>query len=52
MITEELKEYLKVNYAYTWHKKYQKYFDKWCENLTDIQLKQFTNYMNGKMCWE
>lgn len=44
----KLIEYLKQEWKYNNHKKYQKYFDEWFENLTDVQILYFESFSNGK----
>lgn len=37
-MTGKLYEYLKKEWKYNNHKKYQKYFEQWVTNLTDSQI--------------
>lgn len=44
-MVQELKEYLKKEWKYNNHNKYQKYFDEWVKNLTNNQIYHFRKQM-------
>jgi hypothetical protein len=44
---EKLKEYLWNEWRYNNAPKFLKYFEEWFENLTDLQILQYTAYMEG-----
>ena len=48
-VNDGLKEYLRKEWRYNCAAKYQRYFEQWFDNLTDIQIKQYSVWMSGKM---
>lgn len=44
---DELKEYLEKEWRYNNHAKYQKYFNEWFKNLTEIQIFYFKSQMEN-----
>jgi hypothetical protein len=48
-MNDELYKYLEKEWRYNNHKKYQKYFKEFVDNLTPKQILYFTAHMNGKM---
>lgn len=47
--TDELKIYLQREWKYNVHKRYQKYFDLWYENITNEQIIFFNAWMRGNL---
>lgn len=42
---EEFKEWVRFEFVYTWHKRYQKYFDECFNKLTNNQIYYFKQMM-------
>ena len=53
LFMENIKQWLKTQWKYDNHPKYQKYFEEWYNNITDIQKqyfqKQKENIENGSL---
>ena len=47
-VSDKLKQWLKKDFEWNNHKKYRKYFDTWCENLTDNQILYYDAYSKGQ----
>lgn len=47
-MTEEVKQYLWVEFKFKNLPKYYKYFDTWIENLTENQILYYIAYSKGK----
>ena len=44
---DELEKYLKEQWRFCNHSKYQKYFDEWFKNITSTQKMYFTAWSKG-----
>jgi len=51
MLSKKLHEYLEKWWRYNNHKKYQKYFKLWIDNITDDQIHYYTIEMNRPKDW-
>ena len=45
MITTKLKEWLRTQWKYSNHAKYQHYFEEWLSNITPSQIEGFEKQM-------
>ena len=45
-MNDELYKYLEKSWRYGNHKKYQKYFKEWVNNITESQIEYFLIQMN------